>query len=114
MRALIASLRSCLSGDHAQTIDIVRNALAEPARDPETKFYLARHLARSGAGSTALEVIRELIAEGFSCSIALERDPWLQPLGAERGFKDTLCKILQREAEARAAFEGAGGSRFLP
>jgi DNA-binding winged helix-turn-helix (wHTH) protein/tetratricopeptide (TPR) repeat protein len=113
MRALIASLRAGLEGDHALSAQLVRQALAQPARDPEVKFYLARHLARDGSHTEALETIHNLVSEGFSCSTALQRDPWLQPLSRLPEFQDVLDAVLCREAEARAAFLAADGNRVL-
>ncbi|MGD0778741.1 MAG: winged helix-turn-helix domain-containing protein [Candidatus Solibacter sp.] len=113
MRALIASLAASLEGDRAKSLDLVRGALAQPARDPEVKFYLARHLARDGAHAEALETIRDLVMEGFACSAALQRDAWLRPLSRQPGFQDVLDAVLGREAEARAAFLAANGDRVL-
>ena len=113
MRTLIASLGAWLEGDHALSAKLVRQALAQPARDPEVKFYLARHLARDGSHTEALETIRGLVSEGFSCSTAFQRDPWLQPLSRLPEFPDVLDAVLCREAEARAAFLAANGNRVL-
>jgi hypothetical protein len=113
MRTLIASLGASLEGDPARCAQLVRQALGQPARDPEVKFYLARHLARGGAHSEALEAIHDLLAEGFSCSAALQNDPWLQPLSRLPEFQDVLSAVLRREAEARAAFRAANGNQLL-
>ena len=78
MRALIESLGALLEGDPARCVELAANALAQPSKDPECKFYLARHLARGGAHAEALKAIGDLLAEGFLCSTALQRDPWLQ------------------------------------
>ena len=111
---MIESLRFSLQGDHARSLEIVRQALAvRPAWDPESKFYLVRQLARDGAHADALKAIQHLVAEGFFCSIALQRDPWLRPLSRLPDYRDVLDVILRREAEARAAFETAGGHRVL-
>ena len=113
MRTLMDSLRALLAGEQAKSAQLVRMALAEPARDPECKFYLARHLARSGAHREALDTIRELITEGFFCSTALLCDPWLQPLAGLTDFQDVRDAVLRREAEARAAYVAANGDRAL-
>jgi len=112
--AMVESLRFSLQSDHAQSLEIVRQALAvRPAWDPESKFYLVRQLARDGAHADALQAIHDLVAEGFFCSIALQRDPWLRPLSRLPDYRDVLDVILRREAETRAAFEAAGGHRVL-
>ena len=111
---MLESLRFFLQGDHARSLEIVRQALAaRPAWDPEITFYLTRQLARDGARADALRTMRELVTEGFFCSTALRCDPWLRPLSRLPDFKDVLEVILRREAEARAAFEAAGGHEVL-
>ncbi|MGB9457366.1 MAG: winged helix-turn-helix domain-containing protein [Bryobacteraceae bacterium] len=112
--AMIDSLRFSLQGDHARSLETVRQALAvHPAWDPEIKFYLARQLARAGAHGDALQTIHDLVDEGFFCSTALERDPWLRPLAGLPDYRHVLDAILSRETQARAAFEAAGGPRVL-
>ena len=115
-RDLVASgdlLSFSLQGDHARSLEIVRQALAVPTADPESKFYLARQLARDGAHAEALSTIRDLATEGYFCSTALRRDPWLRPLSGLPDFQDVLDEVLAREADARAAFQAAGGDRVL-
>jgi len=111
---MLESLRFFLQGDRARSLEIVRQALAaRPAWDPEITFYLTRQLARDGARADALRTMRELVKEGVFCSTALRCDPWLRPLSRLPDFKDVLEVILRREAEARAAFEAAGGHEVL-
>ncbi len=112
--AMMESLRFSLQGDHARSIEILRQALAlRPTKDPEAKFYLARQLARDGEPAEALTAIRELATEGFYCSTDMRCDPWLQSLSPLPDFHEVLEEVLRREAEARAAFLAAGGDRAL-
>ncbi|HXK07442.1 MAG TPA: winged helix-turn-helix domain-containing protein [Verrucomicrobiae bacterium] len=112
--AMMESLRLSLRGDHAGSIEILRQALAvRPTKDPEAKFYLARQLAREGEHAEALRAIRDLLTEGFVCSAAFRCDPWLEPLSRLPDFQDLLDEVLSREADARAAFQAAGGDRVL-
>ncbi|MGJ5820993.1 winged helix-turn-helix domain-containing protein [Paludibaculum fermentans] len=112
--AMMESLRYSLQGDHARSIEIVRKALEwRPTKDPEAKFYLARQLAREGEHAEALSAISELTREGFCCSTAMRCDPWLQPLSGLLNFQGVLDEVLRREADARAAFQGADGDRVL-
>ena len=111
---MVDSLRFSLQGDHVKSIEIVKRALElKPTAAPEGGFYLARQLARDGAEADALKTIHHLMAEGFFCSTALRRDPWLRPLSRLPDFEDVLDVVLRREAEARAAFEAAGGHQVL-
>jgi DNA-binding winged helix-turn-helix (wHTH) protein/tetratricopeptide (TPR) repeat protein len=111
---MLESLRFFLQGDRARSLEIVRQALAaRPAWDPEITFYLTRQLARDGARADALRTMRELVTEGFFCSTALRCDPWLRPLSKLPDYRDVLDLVLRCEAEARAAFEAAGGHEVL-
>jgi TolB-like protein len=111
----IESLRCSLRGDHAASIDIVRQALASPTEflDPEATFYLARQLAYDGASVEAMRTIRAATTQGFFCSTALRNDPWLRPLSPLPDFQHVLDEVLGREANARAAYQAAGGDRLL-
>jgi DNA-binding winged helix-turn-helix (wHTH) protein/tetratricopeptide (TPR) repeat protein len=112
--AMMESLRFSLQGNHARSIEILRQALAlRPTKDPEAKFYLTRQLARDGEHAEALRTIRDLATEGFFCSTALRNDPWLQPLSGLPDFQDVMDAVLAREVDARAAFQAAGGDRVL-
>jgi tetratricopeptide (TPR) repeat protein len=112
--AMMESLRFSLQGDHARSIEILRPALAvRPTKDPEAKFYLTRQLARDGEHADALRTLGDLAAEGYLCSTALRCDPWLRPLARLPDFQDVLDEVLRREADARAAFQAAGGDRVL-
>jgi hypothetical protein len=110
---MMESLRCSLQGDHAGSLAILRQALAVPTADPESKFYLARQLARDGEHAEALRTIRDLATEGFFCSTAVRCDPWLRPLSRLPDFRDVLDEVLGREADAKAAFQAAGGDRVL-
>ena len=111
----IEALRCSLRGDRAGSLAIVRQALAPPPAnlDPEATFHLARQLAYDGAPAEALRAVRTAAEQGFFCSTALRGDPWLGSLAGLPDFQDVLDEVLGREAEARAAFEMAGGDRVL-
>jgi len=112
---LVESLRYCLQGDHARSIEVAKRALAgRTTVDREMRFYLARHLARDGAREEALDTIRDLAAGGFCCSAAMRNDPWLKPLSRLPAFTVVLDDVLRHEAEARTAFDAAHGTRVLP
>lgn len=111
---MIESLRLSLQGEHARSIEIVREGLAmRPTPDPEAKFYLARQLARDGAPADALTTIHGLVTEGFSCSKVMQSDPWLEALRGMPDFQGVLDEVLTREAAARAAFQAANGDQVL-
>jgi tetratricopeptide (TPR) repeat protein len=110
----IEALRCSLRGDHAASLAIARQALAPPSvLDPEGTFCMARQLAYDGAPGEALGTVRSAMMQGFVCSTALRNDPWLRELSRLPDFQDVLDEVLSREAEARAAFQAAGGDRVL-
>jgi len=111
----IQALGRSLRGDHAGSIDIAKRALAPPSAvlDPEATFFLARQLAYDGALTEALQTVRDAATEGFVCSTALGNDPWLRPLARLPDFQNVMDEVLGREANARAAFQAAGGDRVL-
>ncbi|MBZ5622249.1 MAG: winged helix-turn-helix domain-containing protein [Acidobacteriia bacterium] len=112
--AMLESLGFFLEGDHARSIESVRQGLSlRPTRDPESKFYLTRQLARDGEHAEALTAIHDLVTEGFCCSKAMQCDPWLQPLCRLPDFQNVLDEVLSREAAARSAFQAASGDRVL-
>jgi hypothetical protein len=45
--------------------------------------------------------------------LVMRCDPWLRPLARLPYFQDVLDELLRREADARAAFQAAGGDRVL-
>jgi eukaryotic-like serine/threonine-protein kinase len=109
----LEALRLSLRGDRAGCVAIVRQALEPAAFEPEAAFLLSRQLAHEGEHAEALRTIRDLVTGGFVCSTALRNDPWLLPLAQLPDFQEVMAMSMSREAEARAAFEGAGLS-FLP
>jgi len=111
---MVDSLRLFLQGDASKSIEIAKRGLEPKATpDPEIRFYLARQLARDGAEADALARIDDLADEGFFCSTVLRLDPWLRPLSRLPGFGEVLDTVLQREADAAAAFQEARGDRIL-
>ena len=111
--ALMASLKAYLEGDMAGCLRAVDAGEALVRRDPESIYYMARHLARAGAGPRALAMLSTAIGGGFLCAAALERDPWLAPLRGEPGFADLSREVQHRRSEMRALFESAGGPQVL-
>jgi serine/threonine protein kinase/tetratricopeptide (TPR) repeat protein len=82
-------------------------------RDPEGRFYAARHLARLGETEEPIEMLASVVSGGFYCYPAMTRDPWLDPLRGDPRFTATLRKAEELHREARIAFLQAGGDRIL-
>jgi tetratricopeptide (TPR) repeat protein len=110
---LIDSLAALLQGDYEGCIRI---GAAEPLRchrDPEVTYYQARHVARAGSPSLALEMLEAAIAQGFLCVAALESDPWLASVRSLAAFTGALQRAHELRREIRSRFESAGGAQVL-
>ena len=110
---LRTSLRALIEGQRALSLELVERTLALRFRDPETHYYVARHLAFLGERARALAEFPRVVEQGFTCLPAFVRDPWLDTL---RGAPEFIAALRQAEAgyrEAEAAFVEAGGERLL-
>ena len=75
-------------------------------RDPEGRFYLARHLAHLGSVEPALALLQQVVDDGFFCYPVMERDPWLDSLRKKPAFTKLLRSA---EAQHRRASERSSG-----
>jgi len=111
--AAVESLRCYLEGDIEGCLMAVP-ALESPDRvDPESLFYIARHLARINLGERAIATLGKVIDSGFLCAPSLGNDPWLASLRSDPGFGGLSEKAEQRRIEVHAAFLQAGGEDVL-
>jgi tetratricopeptide (TPR) repeat protein len=113
IETMMDSLLACLEGDFAESIRAVDRVTSLTFRDPESFFYLARHLARAHESERALRLFEHAIEGGFYCAFSLVHDTWLEPLRAARGFAEVLGNAEARRRAARAAFIEAGGEQLL-
>ena len=105
-----AALRHLVDGEVAESLAAIHRV---QIRDPEGRFYVARHLVRLGEMDESVGMLEEVVANGFYCYPALTRDPWLDPLRGDARFMATLRKAEELHREARVAFLQAGGDRVL-
>ncbi len=89
------------------------SAVSSDFRDPEGLFYLTRHLAHLKLIAPALDLFRRVVAGGFVCFPAMERDPWLDPLREMPEFAKLLGQTEARHREAAAAFARMRGDAVL-
>ena len=82
-------------------------------RDPEGRYYVARHLAHLGEPDGALELLARVVPDGFFCVPALTRDPWLDPLRGTPAFGAVLRDAEARHRRAVISFLTAEGDRVL-
>jgi hypothetical protein len=63
--------------------------------------------------SDALTELGHVIDQGYLCSRALARDPWLDALRSRAEFRDLLQRAVTLEREAASAFVQSGGDPLL-
>ncbi len=110
---LMRSLRALLEGDRAAAARAADERLASGVRDPESLFYVARHLVRLDEPDRAIDVLSTVIDQNFICDFSLAHDPWLDPLRAHPRYAHLTDKAAKRRREAHAAFVQAGGELLL-
>ncbi len=81
--------------------------------DGEAIYTVTRLLAKAGCRDLALHGFRETVAAGFFPSAYFERDPWIDLLRDDDGYRSVLAHARERWLAADAAFEAAGGYRLL-
>ena len=91
--------------------DEVRNLVS--IRDPEGRFYCARHRAHLVDHALALQSLASAVDDGFFCLPALARDPWLDPLRAMPEFAAIVKRAEVRHRQAHISFLTAEGDRAL-
>jgi tetratricopeptide (TPR) repeat protein len=113
MRDFMIAARTLCEGDARESIAAVGRLVSSDFRDPEGLFYLARHLAHLSQSAPALELLKRVVAGGFVCFPAMERDPWLDPLRTHAEFQALLGQAETRHREAASAFDGTQGRLVL-
>ena len=100
-----------LDGRAAESVETLRTLLN--MRDPEGRYYVARHYARAGEPELALGALDYSVDNGFFCVPAMIRDPWLDSLRTRPRFNDALRRAQTRHRDAVVAFLGAKGDQVL-
>ena len=112
-RHVAVAARAIIEGRPAESVSEMKAMLSPDFRDPEGRFYVARHVARYGDADEALTQLEGVVADGFSCYPVFERDPWLDALRPKPGFTELLERCASRHAASRRAFEELNGRGVL-
>ena len=112
-RHVAVAARALIEGRTAESVSQMKAMLSPDFRDPEGRFYVARHVARYGDADEALTQLEGVVADGFSCYPVFERDPWLDALRPKPGFTELLERCASRHAASRRAFEELNGGGVL-
>jgi hypothetical protein len=107
------AIEHVLADRHDEALAAADRALRQwTVRDPCGTYYLARTLALIGHGE-AMATLRRSVERGFHPYTFFARDPWLDRLRAEAGFREILRIAEVGYHDAAAAFAAAGGERIL-
>ena len=107
----VTALGALLDGRRDESVAAIRRLMN--IRDPEGRYYVARHLAHLGEPDAALELLARVVPDGFFCLPALTRDPWLDPLRGTPAFGAILRDAEARHRRAVISFLTAEGDRVL-
>ncbi|MGA2196837.1 MAG: protein kinase [Bryobacteraceae bacterium] len=110
---LMHSLRAYLEGNFTECLRSIAELETRIHPDPESLFYIARHLARINERERAMVTLCKVIDGGFLCASSLARDPWLESLHGAPGYAELAQKAERRRLEIHAAFLDAGGEQVL-
>jgi hypothetical protein len=113
LRNFIVAARTLIEGDHAASVAAVIRAVSSGFRDPEGRFYLARHLAHLQSVEPALALLQQVVADGFFCYPLMERDPWLDSLRKKPVFTKLMHSAETQHRKASDAFATLRGSTLL-
>jgi DNA-binding winged helix-turn-helix (wHTH) protein/tetratricopeptide (TPR) repeat protein len=113
LRDFTVAARTLLEGKSAESIAAVNRIVASDFRDPEGLFYLSRHLAHLNENVPAIDLLERVVAGGFFCFPAMDRDPWLDALRRKPAFTKLVRRAETQHQEAAAVFASQRGHKVL-
>lgn len=112
-RHVVTAARVLLEGRTADSVAAIQAMLSPDFRDPEGRFYVARHVARYGDADQAIAQLEGIIADGFFCNPVIARDTWFDALRGKPAFKTLLAHCETKHRAAVQAFERLNGASLL-
>jgi non-specific serine/threonine protein kinase len=104
-------LLALIRGDRRTSIDSIIKVA--DLRDPEGRYYAARHLIYAGDTDRGLDILSRVVDDGFFCLPALARDAWLDGVRATPAFAEIVRRAEVRHRRAVISFLSAEGDRVL-
>jgi DNA-binding winged helix-turn-helix (wHTH) protein/tetratricopeptide (TPR) repeat protein len=108
-RHMLIAARALLEGRAQDSVTAVLAMLSPDFRDPEGRFYIARHVARHGDADQAITQLEGVVADGFFCYPAFEGDSSFDSLRNEPRFVSLLEQCEREHRAALAAFTKFAG-----
>lgn len=112
-RHVVTAAIALLEGRIDDSVVAIQAMLSPDFRDPEGRYYVARHVARYGDPDLALAQLEAIVADGFACFTNFTRDPWFDALRAKPAFAELLARCEARHRDAVEAFERLNGPALL-
>ena len=109
---MMGAARAVLEGNRDDALGTIRAFMSRPF-DPEGCYFMARNLVRLKEHASALDLLERIVKEGFFVYQILQRDPWLDPIRAERRFNAIVASARERSQDAEAEFHRLGGDQLL-
>jgi tetratricopeptide (TPR) repeat protein len=109
---MMGAARAVLEGNREEAMATIRQFMSRPF-DPEGVYFMARYFVRLEQHPLALDTLERIVNEGFFAYQILQRDPWLDPLRAERRFNAIVARARERSQDAEAEFRRLGGDQLL-
>jgi TolB-like protein len=111
---LAAAVRAFLEDRRADGVKaLIAHATTARVPDPESLFYVGRHLVHVGEPEQGLPFIRQAFEGGHFCYPVLASDPWLDAIRSDPAFQSVLIAARARWQRASAMFVAAGGPALL-
>jgi serine/threonine protein kinase/tetratricopeptide (TPR) repeat protein len=107
-----SSLLELIRGERERSIESIANIIGG-LRDPEARYYTARHLIYLGDHDRGINQLSRLIDDGFFCLPVLTRDPWLDAVRPSPEFGEIVRRAEARHRRAIISFLSAEGDRVL-
>ena len=111
MVSFTSSLRLLLDARPAESVVALQPLRG--IRDPEARYFVGRHLVFAGDLAGGLDSIEWAVDNGFFCSPAMARDPWLDSVRNRPEFAAIMRRAEARHRDAVVTFMSAEGDRVL-
>ncbi len=109
VRLISGTYRLAIDGDLEGLPPRMQQMVDSGFADPEGYFCVSAFVARAGALDLALDALERTVTGGYYCPSSLRQDPFWDAARSSERFERLLARSEAGTAQAREAFERAGG-----
>lgn len=113
LRQVYQMFSAALDNNAELCLEASERLLVSGFQDPEGRYFQARCLSRVNMPEPALDLFGKVVAAGFCCHEAAERDPWYDPIRDDARFAAAIASSRQQTDTARAIYRAGGGEELL-